>query len=174
MHRRACSWACRWWRSRARWWLRRCGWHGPCRRGGTNWRAWHRKRRAWNRGGTRWRRSAWHGRDRCAWNRVGHIQIHSRQVWGQCWQGSWHQDCKLGTPIGNIIVGSGAGGTGGKGGGGGGAGTGPTPAFGGRVTCNCRGWLPMLAICNIAVAQITFNRLSEIAAGTSTKQMQAH
>ena len=82
--------------------------------------------------------------------------------------------CKLGTPIGNIIVGSGAGGTGGKGGGGGGAGTGPTPAFGGRVTCNCRGWLPMLAICNIAVAQITFNRLSEIAAGTSTKQMQAH
>ena len=27
---------------------------------------------------------------------------------------------------------------------------------------------------NIAVAQITFNRLSEIAAGTSTKQMQAH
>ena len=26
----------------------------------------------------------------------------------------------------------------------------------------------------ISVAQITFNRLSEIAAGTSTKQMQAH
>ena len=61
---------------------------------------------------------------------------------------------------------------GGKGGGGG-AGAGPTPVFAGRVTCNCRGWLPMLAICNIAVAQITFNRLSEIAAGTSTKQMQA-
>ena len=78
--------------------------------------------------------------------------------------------CKFGSPKENITVGSGAGGKGG----GGGAGTGPTPAFAGRVTCNCRGWLPMLAICNIAVAQITFNRLSEIAAGTSTKQMQAH
>ena len=67
--------------------------------------------------------------------------------------------CKLGSPTGNITVGSGAGGAGGKGGGGG-AGTGPTPAFAGRVTCNCRGWLPMLAICNRAVAQITFKDIN--------------